>query len=90
MKWKWCEDCYISGRCENQDRSQECNIYAKRVTDELAKVKQQLAIAVEALEQYADLYNWEDSDDYYACTYKYDFANKEAQEALQQIKELDK
>ena len=53
-------------------------------------LEQQLAIAVEALERYADLYNWEDSDDYYACTYKYDFANKEAQEALQQIKELNK
>ncbi len=49
MKWKWCEDCYINGHCENQDRSHECNVYAKRVTDELDILKHQLAIAVEQL-----------------------------------------
>lgn len=66
-----------------------------KVDDELSKVKQQLAIAVAALEEYASEDNWEDchagfldSPIDYGCYGYYGF--QEAQEALQKIKELEK
>ena len=57
---------------------------------ELAKVKQQLAIAVEALEKYADKRNWSNDSLAEDCMYIKDNGYKESQIALQQIKELGK
>lgn len=61
---------------------------------ELAKVKKQLAIAVEALNEYAEEDNWEDchagfldSSIDYGC-YGY-YGYQQAQEALLKIKEFD-
>ena len=59
MKWKYCENCYIDGHCENQDRGHECNVYAKRITDKAERLQKQLDIAVKALEDYAESDNWE-------------------------------
>ena len=66
---------------------------------ELAKVKKQLAIAVEALEEYGNCENWNniyDSDSadfellYWANKWKDEYGYKYAQEKLKQIKELEK
>lgn len=62
--------------------------------DELAKVKKQLKIAVEMLKYYGNEDKWTDCHSNWAdcdtlsclCDYGYKFA----QEALKQIKELDK
>lgn len=66
---------------------------------ELAKVKQQLEIAVEALKEYGNCENWNNIYDsesadfeplYWANKWKDEYGYKYAQEKLKQIKELNK
>lgn len=67
--------------------------------DELAKVKKQLKIAVNALKEYANCENWSNEYDlesasfeplYWANKWKNEFGYKLAFEVLKQIEELDK
>lgn len=61
-----------------------------KVDDELSKVKQQLAIAVEALEKYSDLNNWIEVCDG-KCTFESISGTEDhlAQDVIQKIKELE-
>ena len=60
-----------------------------KVDDENTKLKQQLAIAIEALKQYADDNEWMDDLGYGYCN-KFPEGSDIAQQALQKIKELNK
>lgn len=82
---------------ESQDNLCDCN-EGKRKTDVLIstiekceRLQKQLDIAVKCLEKYADHQNWQDecagAED---CLYIDDFAYKEAEETLKQIKDLDR
>ena len=69
-------------------RSVEVLVHAVEKCERLQK---QLDIAIKCLEKYADHQNWQDE---YAgaedCLYIDDFAYREAEETLKQIKELEK
>lgn len=42
MRWEYCENCYIDGHCENQDREYECETYGKRMKDKCERLQKQL------------------------------------------------
>lgn len=95
MRWKYCEDCYINGHCENQDRGLECNVYAKRITDKCERLQKQLDIAVKCLKEYGNFKNWSSckvihTGDNSVNGYYKDFGNSEAEQALLKINELNK
>lgn len=89
MKWKFCEDCYINGHCENQDKGDECNVYSKRITEKCDRLEKQLAIAVDALKEYADRVNWQ-NDFGYPCLYSEDKGYEGAEKALKDLEDLEK
>ena len=77
----------------------ESNNYNDELKAELAKVKNQLAIAIKALEEYGNCENWNNIYDsesadfeplYWANKWKDEYGYKYAQEKLKQIKELEK
>lgn len=82
---------------KSQDELNTCN-EGHRSSDVLLatvkkceKLQKQLDMAIECLERYADHQNWQDecagAED---CLYIDDFAYREAEETLKQIKELEK
>lgn len=84
---------------EMQELSDYFQTVLKEKKAELAKVKQQLAIAVEALKEYGNCENWNNIYDsesadfeplYWANKWKDEYGYKYAQEKLKQIEELNK
>lgn len=49
MRWDFCQDCHIDGCCENQDRGNKCEVYAKKITEECESLEIQLGIVIEIL-----------------------------------------
>lgn len=49
MRWDFCQDCYIDGCCENQDRGNKCEVYAKKITEKCKSLEIQLGIVIEIL-----------------------------------------
>ena len=43
MRWVFCQDCHIDGCCENQDRGNKCEVYAKKITEENQQLKELLS-----------------------------------------------
>lgn len=41
MKWKFCQCCYLDGRCENQDRGHKCETYSKQLEDKVERLQEQ-------------------------------------------------
>lgn len=55
MIWEYCEDCYINGHCENQDRGYKCDVCAKRITDKCERLQKQLDIALSSMRDSREL-----------------------------------
>lgn len=74
--------------CNDGKRSSEVLI---KTIEKCERLQKQLDIAVKCLDKYADHQNWQDeccgADD---CLYIDDFAYKEAEDTLKQIKEQEK
>lgn len=71
MKWEYCENCYIDGHCENQDRGHECELYGKRMKDKCEHLQKQLS---EIKDSYIDLTTQDEYGSYYIEEAK-DFVN---------------
>ena len=82
-----------------EEYADELKVRLDDKTAECDKLKQQLAIAVEALNEYGNCENWNNIYDsesadfeplYWANKWKDEYGYKYAQEKLKQIKELEK
>jgi len=42
-RWKFCQNCYLNGHCENQDRGHKCEHYAKQLEDKVERLQELLS-----------------------------------------------
>ena len=41
-RWNFCQNCYLNGHCENQDRDIKCETYSKQQEDKIERLHEQL------------------------------------------------